>query len=172
MLLNEDFQSARIAFERVIDNAKDATPKSRALAAAYILKLNDRTPLWNPDPTARKTLQIDLSLNERFKDQHERVIKQLKSIVLNASDGTVMANVKLTSIQIESENTTNPRAQSSLRISQDSPLVTFSLQEVADLNSKIPAALYYAVRSKNNQVQKFIAIPKRPTDIFRTRCSQ
>jgi len=162
MMTTENYQAARIAFERIIDHAKDSNTEDRKVAAKSILKLNPLTPLWNPDPTARKTLTIDLALNERFKDQHKRIIKQLKAIVINASDGTVMADVKLTSVKQEKENRT---AQSTLRISQDTPLVTFTIQEVTDIDSKIPAALYYAVRSKNNQIQNRIGIPERPTDI-------
>ena len=162
----DQFQAARIAFERVIDMAKEATPENRTFAASKILFLSNLTPLWNPDPVSRKTLNVELSLNEHFKGESDRVVNQLKSIVLKASDGTVTANVKITYVKKEtSDAPASTFAQSTLRISKDTPLVTFTVKEVTDLDAKIPAALYYAVRSKNNQIQSLVKIPERPTNI-------
>lgn len=167
MMLKERAQPARIAFERVIDSAKDATAEDRKFAASYIRNLAKKTPLWNPDPTTRKTLEINISLNKIYQDQSEKIITMLQDTVINASDGTVIAKVNITAIKIAEvtdENKDTP-TQSSLSISKDTPLVTFSITQAADLDSKIPAALYYAVRSKNNLVQKHTTLPKRPNDI-------
>jgi len=163
---NNQVQPARIAFERVIDTAEDASAEDKKIAASHIRTLSSQAPLWNPDPTSRRTLPIHLSINEDFKDQFERIIKQLETISLNASDGTVIAAVSLAAIKKDIGNPSNALpAQSSLRISADTPLVTFSIKEVTDLDTKILAALYYAIRSKNNQTQNLITVPERPIDI-------
>ena len=160
MIQNNHPQQARIANERIMDSAKDATVADRQHAAANIKNLIPKTPLWNPDPSTRKKLNIELALSTEYIAQPEKIISLLKNIVINASDGTVYAEAKLTTGKNSSDS-----SLSSLRISADTPLVTFSIKEPADIENKIPAALYYAVRSKNNLVQKQITIPERPTDI-------
>lgn len=176
MMLKGRAQPARIAFERIIDSAQDATTEDRAFAASYIRDLATKTPLWNPDPTTRKALEIEISLNETYKDQSEKIITMLKDTVINASDGTVIAKVKITTIKIkvaeeetqdteEIDKPKNEPTQSSLSIGKDTSLVTFNITQDADLDTKIPAALYYAVRNRNSLVQNHITIPKRPTDI-------
>jgi len=171
MIQQERPQLARIAHERIIDRAKDSTNEDRKYSANQINKLSKLTPIWNPDPSNRKILHIELNIDSKYKDQLEQIITELKKIVLQASDGNVRAEIKshlnkatVNSAHNQSETAVKP-ILSSLRISSDTPLVPFTINDPADIKTKIPAALYYTVRSKNNLIQKLITIPERPTDI-------
>ncbi|MGJ8656490.1 MAG: hypothetical protein ACSHX6_08560 [Akkermansiaceae bacterium] len=156
MLKNNKPQLARIAYERIIDCAKDATANNRKSAATAIAKLLDKTPLWTPDPSARKKLTLNLTLNSTFSKESADTITQLETLIFDSSDGTLEPNIKLTS-------STAPL--SSLNLGEGTLLVTFNIKNSSELNPKILSALYYSIRNKNNQSQKLTSIPEIPTHI-------
>lgn len=155
MLKNRKHQLARIAYERIIDYAEDASEDDRKMAGAAILKLTSKTPLWNPDPSMRKKFTLNLTINAKYTLDPKPLLEQLQKTIFNASDGTMEANIKLTS---------NTAPLCSLSLGDDSP-VRFSISSDDDLDPKIHAALYNAIRNKHNQSQKLTSIPALPTDI-------
>ena len=97
MLKNGKLQLARIAYERVIDFAKDAREDDRELAASAISKLINKTPLWNPDPSVRRKFTLSINVNKQYQSSAETLIPQLEKLIFDASDGMLNPSIKLTS---------------------------------------------------------------------------
>lgn len=155
--LKEDSpQLARFAYERVIDFAKDASEDDRKLAAAAIAKLITKTPLWNPDPSTRKSISINITINEQYQSSAEALITLLEELVFDASGGMLNPSVKLSS---------SSAPLSSLSIGNNSSPVRFSVKDNQELNAKIFSACYNAIRNKNNKSQDLISTPALPTHI-------
>ncbi len=157
MLKNHKPQLARIAYERIIDCAKDANEDDRRQSATAIAKLANQTPLWNPDPSTRKKITLNLTINEEYMTDLKPQLEQLQETIFNASDGNVNASIKLT-----------PRPNSAqlceLSIGNSAP-IRFRINSKKDVSSRIHAALYFAVRNRSNESQKLISIPELPKDI-------
>lgn len=149
-------QLARIAYERVIDSAKDATTDDRKSAATNISTLKNKTPLWNPDPSTRKKLTITITLDPAFTTESKPIISELQQLIFDSADGTITPTIKLT---------TSKDAHSSLNLGDGSPIVKFKPENKADLLAKIHTAIYYSISTKNNQSQKITTIPSIPMDI-------
>ena len=156
MLQNNNPQLARIALERVIDHAKDTNEDDRELAASAISKLLNKTPLWNPDPSVRRKITISITINEKHQAPAETLIPHLEKLIFDASDGMLNPSIKLTS---------SNAPLSSLTIGNDATPVRFNIKDSSGVSPKIYAALYNAIRNKNNQSQTLITIPPLPTHI-------
>ncbi|MFT5633727.1 MAG: hypothetical protein ACI9SQ_001449 [Rubritalea sp.] len=156
MLQNNNPQLARIARERVIDHAKDTNEDDRELAASAISKLLNKTPLWNPDPSVRRKITISITINEKHQAPAETLIPHLEKLIFDASDGMLNPSIKLTS---------SNAPLSSLTIDNDATPVRFNIKNSSGVSPKIYAALYNAIRNKNNQSQTLITIPPLPTHI-------
>ncbi|MEZ7957564.1 MAG: hypothetical protein QMC23_12320 [Rubritalea sp.] len=156
MLKNNNPQLARIAHERVIDHAKDTNEDDRELAASAISKLLNKTPLWNPDPSVRRKITISITINEKHQAPAETLIPHLEKLIFDASDGMLNPSIKLTS---------SNAPLSSLTIGNDATPVRFNIKDSSGVSPKIYAALYNAIRNKNNQSQTLITIPPLPTHI-------
>jgi hypothetical protein len=156
MLKNGNPQLARIAYERVIDCAKGIKEDDRELAASAISKLVNKTPLWNPDPSVRRKITLSITINEKHQAPAETLIPHLEKLIFDASDGMLNPSIKLTS-------TAAPL--SSLAIVNGASPVRFNIKDSSGVSPKIYAALYNAIRNKNNQSQTLITIPPLPTHI-------
>jgi hypothetical protein len=153
-LKNNKPQLARIAYERIIDSSKDATDEDKKSAAQSIGELLDKTPLWNPDLSTRKELTLNLTLNSIYDSK--AIISELETLIFESSDGTINPAIKLTPSTEE---------YSSLDLGNGTPIVKFKPENQPDLLSKIHTALYYSIRTKNNQSQKLTSTPPIPTHI-------
>lgn len=156
MLKNSKPQLARIAYERIIDSAKDSTENDRQAAASSIAKLLNKTPLWNPDPSIRKKLTINLTLSSPHTENSKELITQLQTLIFDSSDGTINPTIKLTSSNDD---------YSSLDLGNGTPIVKFKPANKTTLIAQIHTALYYSISTKNNQSQKLTSIPPIPTHI-------
>ena len=156
MLKKSNSQLARIAYERVIDFAKDASEDDRALAASAISKLINLTPLWNPDPSVRRKFTLSITINKKHKSSAETLIPQLEKLVFDASDGMLNPSIKLTS---------SDAPLSSLKIGNAPSPIRFTISDDSAVSPKLHAAIYNAIRNKNNQSQKLTSIPALPTHI-------
>lgn len=155
MLKSNKPQLARLAYERIIDSAKDANENDRRLAASAIYKLSSKTPLWNPDPSTRKKIILRLNIDQKYIPSLKPEIEQLQKMIFNASDGTVTASAKITP-------SSTPLSELSIG---NHPPVRFSVKNQEEVTTKIHQALYYALRNRNNETQKLISIPSLPKDI-------
>ena len=157
MLKNNKPQLARLAYERIIDCARDANSSDREQAATAISKLISKTPLWNPDPSTRKKLTLSLTINDAYTADIKPLLEQLQQTIFNASDGTVTASIKLTP-----SSSSVPLCELSIG---NHPPIRFSIKNQQDINSKIHQALYFAVRNRNNESQKLTSTPNIPKHI-------
>lgn len=151
-----DLQIARIAYERVIDHVKDASEEDRTMAASALAKLISETPLWNPDPSLRKKFTLSIAINKANYSYTKNLIPKLEQVIFDASDGMLSPTIKLTSTEAP---------LSSLKIGNDASSVRFSIKNNTVVSLKIHAALYNAIRNKNNQSQNLTSIPPLPTHI-------
>ncbi len=156
MLKNSNPQLARIAYERVIDCAKDANEDDREHAALEISKLINKTPLWNPDPSVRKKITLNITINKKHQPSAKTLIPQLEKLIFDASDGMLNPNIKLTS---------SDAPLSSLAIGNNTSPVRFTINNDSVASQKIYAAFYNAIRNKNNKSQKLTSISALPTNI-------
>ncbi|MFT5905532.1 MAG: hypothetical protein ACI9E1_001130 [Cryomorphaceae bacterium] len=156
MLKNSNPQLARIAYERVIDHAKDASDQDRELAASAISNLISLTPLWNPDPSVRRKFTLSITVNKKYQPSAETLIPQLEKLIFDASDGMLNPSIKLTS---------SDAPLSSLSIGNKTSPVRFTINNDPATSQKIHAAFYNAIRNKNNKSQKLTSIPALPTHI-------
>ena len=150
-----NFQLARLAYERIIDFAKDSTAEEQKKAASAILSLKPKTPLWNPDPTTRIKLSLTLNTTNISSAESTKLINNLKQLIIDSSDGTLIPFIKLT-------KSTTPL--SSLKLAGARP-ITFTITDDSDLKAKITRALYNIVRNKNIQEQRHTTTPLLPTNI-------
>jgi hypothetical protein len=151
-----ELQLARIAYERVIDCASDASEDDRTLAATAISKLISETLLWNPDPSLRKKFTINIQVNNAYLSYAKTLIPKLEEVVFDASDGMLSPSIKLTSTDAP---------LSSLNIGDEDSAVRFTIKNQTVVSLKIHAALYNAIRNTNNESQKLTSIPPLPEHI-------
>lgn len=144
LISKRQYQAAHLELERIIDSVKNVVPEQIIAATKMIQSLPENQSLWSPDPSQRKPLTIEISLDPELIAKSTEISANIEESLLLASGGIVSPKVAITSAAVRP----GFPILSSLKISGSSsstPAIRFSTSTDAEL--LIYKAIYSSLRN-------------------------